>query len=570
MFGKLAPWIVLFVLAGVLIGLNGISPFYFIDDAYISFRYAENLAEGHGLVFNPGERVEGYSTTTLVLLLALIHLFGVKIPIGALFVGLFFHAATVAMLLAFLRRFLTDKWYRPLPLFALLFTALHPTGVAYAESGMETSLASFLLLLTLYLAGAAVEKGRSAGLAAAAASGAFLLALTRPEMLALAAPIGLYLLLGNKEGRWPRAIAFGAVFAITYGSFLLWRHWYFGDWQPNTYYAKAAGVGWHMMPSGLRYFAVYLIGTLFPFALLALLALQGLLRTRMPGWWWCLLGVAAVQIGSVIWVGGDHFPLSRFFVPITPVLLLVLAQGWREARQALNRRFATMAQTSLIVAGYLSGGALLLASLVTAMFYHNDGITFIREGRMALSWCDLGKNLARLYPPDTSVGLIPIGAIGFCSKLPIVDFVGLTDREIARTPTDLTKSMPGHGRYNNRYVLKTKKPKLILVQIRQFSMPLPEWAIRKATHLATIELLRNKFFNADYAFHRLVLPNGYFHYWSRRDFEDPSVNPGTYPVEGVHCPLPAVEPVRINAAGVMGADAAGNKDFKVPKGWEVW
>ena len=31
------------------------------DDAFISFRYAENLVRGFGLVFNPGERVEGYS-----------------------------------------------------------------------------------------------------------------------------------------------------------------------------------------------------------------------------------------------------------------------------------------------------------------------------------------------------------------------------------------------------------------------------------------------------------------------------------------------------------------------------
>src|SRR3989442_3898513 len=39
------------------------------DDAYISYRYAQNLARGHGLVFTPGERVEGYSNLLYVLLL---------------------------------------------------------------------------------------------------------------------------------------------------------------------------------------------------------------------------------------------------------------------------------------------------------------------------------------------------------------------------------------------------------------------------------------------------------------------------------------------------------------------
>ena len=35
--------------------------FWAQDDAYISFRFARNLVRGHGLVFNVGERVEGYT-----------------------------------------------------------------------------------------------------------------------------------------------------------------------------------------------------------------------------------------------------------------------------------------------------------------------------------------------------------------------------------------------------------------------------------------------------------------------------------------------------------------------------
>ena len=38
---------------------------YLLDDAFISFRYARNLVEGHGLVYNPGERVEGYTNPAL-------------------------------------------------------------------------------------------------------------------------------------------------------------------------------------------------------------------------------------------------------------------------------------------------------------------------------------------------------------------------------------------------------------------------------------------------------------------------------------------------------------------------
>ena len=43
---------------------------YTLDDAFISFRYARNFAEGHGIVFNPGERVEGYTNFLWVVILA--------------------------------------------------------------------------------------------------------------------------------------------------------------------------------------------------------------------------------------------------------------------------------------------------------------------------------------------------------------------------------------------------------------------------------------------------------------------------------------------------------------------
>ena len=39
-----------------------------VDDAFILLRYAENLAAGHGPVFNPGERVEGFTSPAMVVI----------------------------------------------------------------------------------------------------------------------------------------------------------------------------------------------------------------------------------------------------------------------------------------------------------------------------------------------------------------------------------------------------------------------------------------------------------------------------------------------------------------------
>ena len=46
---------------------------FVVDDAFISFRYAEHLAMGHGLVWNPGEHVEGYTNFLWTLLMTLPH-----------------------------------------------------------------------------------------------------------------------------------------------------------------------------------------------------------------------------------------------------------------------------------------------------------------------------------------------------------------------------------------------------------------------------------------------------------------------------------------------------------------
>ena len=69
------------------------------DDAFISFRYARNLVRGAGLVYNVGERVEGYSNFLWTILLAGAHALGVPLPETARVLGLTFAVATGFLLL---------------------------------------------------------------------------------------------------------------------------------------------------------------------------------------------------------------------------------------------------------------------------------------------------------------------------------------------------------------------------------------------------------------------------------------------------------------------------------------
>src|SRR5262245_56254236 len=115
------------------------------DDSFIAFRYADNFARGRGLVFNPGERVEGYTCLFWVLLLAAVARAGLDVVAWSHGLGALAAAATVVVTAALARRVAP-----PSPRWAWLggpiLVAAHPAFALWAGSGMETTL--FALLMT--------------------------------------------------------------------------------------------------------------------------------------------------------------------------------------------------------------------------------------------------------------------------------------------------------------------------------------------------------------------------------------------------------------------------------------
>ena len=75
--------------------INGERYFVLFDDAMVGMRYAKNLAAGYGLVWNPGEYVEGYTNTLWVLYMSLFHL----LPITASKISLFIQISGGILLL---------------------------------------------------------------------------------------------------------------------------------------------------------------------------------------------------------------------------------------------------------------------------------------------------------------------------------------------------------------------------------------------------------------------------------------------------------------------------------------
>ena len=135
----------------VLLGYLANVSWFLTDDAFISFRYARNLLEGHGLVFNPGERVEGYSNFLWVLeLAALWGLFGLRPEHVAPWLSVVFTVGTLAAMLWWVARLagLSHRW-----LVAWMALGLVCSSATFAVwtsgGGLETRQFTFFIVLSV-------------------------------------------------------------------------------------------------------------------------------------------------------------------------------------------------------------------------------------------------------------------------------------------------------------------------------------------------------------------------------------------------------------------------------------
>ena len=241
---------VVLLLAGLAAGAHAGAATWLCDDAFISFRYAENLAQGNGLVFNPGEHVEGYTNFLWTVLLAGGIRLGLAPEALSTTLGLLAFAGTTLVLAAAGRRTAGAGDRAWVPAAALCWLGLGHARL-FATSGLETSLFTLLFTAGAVLAIQA-ERPRhwvSLGLVAALAT------LTRPEggllLLATAAVAGTS---GPGRGR-ALLLGLGPAAALL-GPWVAWKLSFYGDLLPNTWHAKAGGgASW---TQGARYVGLYL------------------------------------------------------------------------------------------------------------------------------------------------------------------------------------------------------------------------------------------------------------------------------------------------------------------------
>ncbi len=459
-------------------------PRILVDDAFISFRYARNLADGHGLTFNPPERVEGYSNALWVLLTAL----GMRCNLDPIpwtrSLGAAALMGTLITAVLLIRRLTGTRWAAPaVAILIAASTALCGASMA----GLETGL--YMFLLTASIAAVATDRPWIASILMGLA------ALTRPEGAALCliavvlAALFQRKRLSNHEE--PRALARAVSSTPTHHTIahdhiihergstrrriialalpcgllvtasILFRLWYFGDWLPNSVRAKSAMLpllasanpsdwpGLIFNPLGLAYVANFLR---YAFGPVALFAIVPLIRARTHRFTAAIMFATVGMAGAVaVYNFGDWMSSFRLLTPYLPILSILVVWGMAETiRWSRERERPTLSA----IFPPLAAGLILYCAL--------GQFQWRRPSVLSNPDAEIAAALNASHQPNLLAATDVLGRLGYYApRVPILDMAGLTDRTIATHG----QPRPPFGRSDFAYVLE-QRPHLIMNNVR--------------------------------------------------------------------------------------------------------
>lgn len=435
------------------------------EDAFISFRYAQQFAEGHGLVFNPGERVWGYSNFLWMVWLGGSTAMGVDTVLAARLSGM---GLGIGVLLVLFRWVWKSHEQELAP--ALLVSLLLASNVHFviaASNGMETMLFTLLTLVAVISFATCIESGSRIP---NYAFWMFLAALTRSE-----GPLLMVTALGWEAWRFLRDrdrihLQRGGLallgFGVLWGGFELAMALYYGYPLPNSYYVKVAH-SYASVADGAKYVFGFLLDrnpmanghALFVSLIAACCLLDARRRARNQ-----LLALFALSnFAFVVYVGGDFLVYCyRFIVPAVPLLLMLLVSGAIAIRDRLESSFERARPWPARLAFGLVAATLGVTNLTAARsplipYFHPgaDRTTLLLDGLLesAQQPASIAERTVALFstqnrsiPPSGMVGQVlerhlspgDVIATCQCGQIPyhladfrIVDMCGLMDDHVA-------------------------------------------------------------------------------------------------------------------------------------------
>lgn len=501
-------WSAVFIARASHVSIDGRRYYSLADDALVSMRYSWNLAHGYGLVWNPGERVEGYTNLLQVVLMAIpnalfsrrLAAFSVQL-LGCLVIGTAaWTARSIALLVG---EGLGRGQQRLMGAMALLATLSYYPLVYWSLLGMETGFVCLLTLLGIrsWLISERGSKSRSSYFAAFWLGLAFL---ARPDSLITTVVfLGLTILRTSRRNsdstRSWRASFLPVLLFIAFPLVQLgFRVSYYGELLPNTYLLKVTGLPLDVrLRDGLT-FVSPMVGSLW---LVFGTAFYGVVR-RPARWKTAFVSVPAGMLAYQVWSGGEAWPYWRIVAPTIPLLFIVFMEtciseaGSRTTSQSalgFQPTFLFLSGAVLIasvfsqgpratpgvgladflylvlsiavcIAGVILQGfqrsilpqrigpAMVVPMTIVALLIVNTNFlpeALFRVGAYkvegAIGLIDTAVALDLATLPDATVGVFHAGTVPYYTGRYAIDFLGKCDPVIARLPPDLSGATGGDG-----------------------------------------------------------------------------------------------------------------------------
>ncbi len=468
--------------AVVLLYLGHLSAYFDFtaDDPGITFRYGANLFDGRGLVYNPGEHIEGYSNFGHVVLSGLIYkclsLFG-DARWGVLFAVKLLNVGFGLATGYFIYRYAVDiaGRGRVAGLAPVLLAAANGALLINIASPLET--AAYIMLLTAmmwglacYVTGPPERSARRAVMLAPLGSAILLWRIDSP-MLFAAFVAALVLL---RRGRLQRSDWWLlGIWAVVFGAYTVFRFAWFGDLLNNPFYTKVR----HRMGLAAPFGSPYVAGffRLLGLHALVFVALATIVVRRSPGVYILPLALVVTQWLYILLVDGDWMAGYRFWAVVVPALCLVLTGlldlpvPWIAARPW---RLIKVGVVLVVAAVWCSRGLELYRAVPQEPF------RFVRRlggfsPRNLYPYTATAEWLNRHVSKDATMAVEEAGYMPFLTGLAAIDTYGLCNRTLARVDGHRNRlglkvtwdpAEPGV-----RYIL-SQKPDIIVVG------PVIDWA----------------------------------------------------------------------------------------------
>lgn len=393
------------------------------EDAAMLMRYAQHLAEGHGIVWNIGEApVDGATDFLFMAAAAALVRAQLSIENSVRLIGLGSHLLTALIIYLSLRR--GNRLGRLAAIFCVLYFLLGP-GQRYVEAHFGTPFFALFVAITWYLAiriSESADAGPSPALSLAFALSALIMGLIRPEGVILAGLMLLSVVYFRGLAASKRVVGlFLSVFCLLGGLYFVWRWSYFGYPLPNPFYKKGGGY----LYGGSLLMSLRNVRILFgPLLLLPLLGM----RSRQT-WRQTVFSLIPIVGFTLIWIllSGEMNYLMRFQYPLLPIALMSwppLASGvWTDFKlprlQELTRRKRAVAMAVV--------GVIALAVLREQQEMY-QGVVSGADGRY-----DIAVMLNQYADRNYTIAATEAGLLPFYSEWAALDAWGLNDQWIAHS-----------------------------------------------------------------------------------------------------------------------------------------